>query len=295
MGGDLNVTWIHGAPNHCASPTEPRIQVHRFDADTFILRQSKCSEPGTPDAPGPSFEAPFMYLLIGMSRAFLLDTGASCSPERFPLAKTVTELLGKHAAARGIPAVPLVIAHSHTHPDHIAGDCQFDDIAEATLVPPKLADVKSFFELRGWPNVTAQFALGDRTLDVIAIPGHEQSHIAIYDRNTELLLTGDTLYPGLLMVYDWPQYVRSVARLKQFVDARPVSFILGAHIEMTNQPERWFGLGALFQPGEHVLQLQTAHLTELNDALQAIGPHPRTDRHADFIIHPGNLPLPPDP
>ena len=72
MGGDLNVTWIHGAPNHCASPIEPRIQVHRFDADTFILRQSKCSEPGTPDAPGPSFEAPFMYLMIGKSRAFLL-------------------------------------------------------------------------------------------------------------------------------------------------------------------------------------------------------------------------------
>jgi len=295
MAGDLNVTWIHGAPNHCASSTERPIQVHRYDADTFILRQSKCSEPGTPVKPGPSFEAPFMYLMIGRSRALLLDTGASRSPQRLPLAETVIGLLGEHAATRATPPVPFVIAHSHSHPDHIAGDRQFDRVADATIVPPNLAGVKSVFELRRWPEAAAEFTLGDRTLDVIAIPGHEESHIAIYDRNTELLLTGDTLYPGLLVVYDWPQYVRSIARLKQFVDARPVSFILGAHIEMTNQPGRWFGLGALFQPGEHVLQLQTAHLTELNDALQAIGPRPRTDRHADFIIHPANLPLPPDP
>jgi hypothetical protein len=62
---------------------------------------------------------------------------------------------------------------------------------------------------------------------------------------------------------------------------------------MTNRPGRWFGLGTLFQPGEHVLQLETRHLSELHNALQAIGSHPRTDRHADFIIFPGDRPLPP--
>jgi hypothetical protein len=50
MTGDLNVRWIHGAPN-CEDSTDPPIQVHRFDADAFILRQSKCSEPGTPSRP----------------------------------------------------------------------------------------------------------------------------------------------------------------------------------------------------------------------------------------------------
>jgi hypothetical protein len=106
-------------------------------------------------------------------------------------------------------------------------------------------------------------------------------------------LTGDTLYPGLLVVNDWPAYVHSVARLKSFVDAHTVSFILGAHIEMTSQPGRWFGLRQLFQPGEHVLQLGSPHLAELHAALQAIGPQPRTERHADFIIYAAGDLLPP--
>jgi hydroxyacylglutathione hydrolase len=61
MAGNLNVVWIHGSP-HCATATDPPIQVHTFDDTTFILRQSKCSEPGTAAQPAPSFEAPFLYL-----------------------------------------------------------------------------------------------------------------------------------------------------------------------------------------------------------------------------------------
>jgi hypothetical protein len=86
MTADLNVEWIHGSPG-CVVP-EPPIQVHQFNSDTFILRQSKCSEPGTTTHSGPSFEAPFMYLLIGRSRALLLDTGASQSPALFPSRQT---------------------------------------------------------------------------------------------------------------------------------------------------------------------------------------------------------------
>ena len=71
---------------------------------------------------------------------------------------------------------------------------------------------------------------------------------------------------------------------------------MGAYIEMTNQPSRWFGLGALFQPGEHVLQLELKPMLEWFAAFVALGGHPRTDRHDDFIIFPaeGDFP-PPDP
>ena len=99
MPGDLNVTWIHGATD-CSHSTDPPIQVHRFDADTFILRQSKCSEPGTPASPGPSFEAPFLYLLFGSSQCLLLDSGASRSATVFPIAKTIDSLRTSHAAAQ---------------------------------------------------------------------------------------------------------------------------------------------------------------------------------------------------
>src|SRR5215467_5411876 len=135
MSGDLSVVWIHGARN-CATTTDPPIQVHRFNADTFILRQSKCSEPGTPASPGPSFEAPFLYLLFGTTRALLLDTGASRSPARFPVAATVGKLMTDHAAAAGKPVVPLLIAHSHSHGDHVAGDAQFAGRPNTTIVSP---------------------------------------------------------------------------------------------------------------------------------------------------------------
>jgi glyoxylase-like metal-dependent hydrolase (beta-lactamase superfamily II) len=293
MADNLNVTWIHGSPD-CAKNTDPPIQAYHFNRDTIILRQSKCSEPATPEGDiGPSFEAPFMYLLIGANRALLLDTGASRSAAVFPIASTIRKLLNDRATTLGALEVPLTIAHSHSHHDHFAGDNQFHSMPNVTIVPPELDDVKRFFGLPAWPDGATTVDLGSRTLDVIPIPGHEKSHIALYDRNTQILLTGDSLYPGLLVVEDWFEYIRSIARLKAFVDANPVSFILGAHIEMTNEPGVWFGLPTLYQSNEHVLQLERHHLVELHEALSAIGSQPRTDRHADFIIYPEGQSFPP--
>ena len=120
-------------------------------------------------------------------------------------------------------------------------------------------------------QVETDHDLGGRTLDVLPAPVHEPSHIFLYDRVSEILLTGNTLYPGLLVVNDWQAYVRSIGRLLAFAQAHPVSFVLGAHVEMTNVPRRWFGLGVLFQPGEHPLPLELRHLVELDDASGSVG------------------------
>ncbi len=292
MSGDLNVTWIHGAPN-CAVSTDPPIQVHRYDPDTFILRQSKCSDPGSPAEPWPSFEAPFLYLLFGKDRVLLLDTGASSSPNVFPLAATVGRLLAEHALTVGGQPLPLTIVHSHSHGDHVAGDDQFRNDPNTTIAPLGVEGVKAFFGLSQWPDGAATIDLGGRTIDVLPGPGHEPSHIFLYDRSSEILLTGDTLYPGLLVVNDWPAYARSVARLHAFAQSHPIAHVLGAHVEMRNIPGRWFGLGTLFQPEEHPLQLESRHLLELDDAVRALGTHRRTDRHDDFIIYPADDDLPP--
>ncbi len=63
------VAWIHGAAD-CKHSTDPLIQVHKFDDDTFVLRVSKCF----------SFEGNFIYLLFGDSKAVMFDTGGSPSP-----------------------------------------------------------------------------------------------------------------------------------------------------------------------------------------------------------------------
>jgi glyoxylase-like metal-dependent hydrolase (beta-lactamase superfamily II) len=230
-----------------------------------------------------------MYLLLGDSKALLLDTGVTSSPALFPLAKTVGEILRDRANVQGVPMLPLRIVHSHSHLDHIAGDSQFSN---AEIAPHKLADIKTHFGLPHWPDGTATIDLGGRVIDVIPIPGHDETHIALYDRNSQILLTGDTVYPGLLVVEQWGDYTRSIARLNSFIAAHPVSFVLGAHIEMTNQPGRWFGLRTLNQPGEHVLQLTAAHVTELHNALVALGANHRTKRRKDFIIYPLGDPMP---
>lgn len=284
MAGPLDVQWIHGSPN-CSTNTDPPIQVHRYDEDSFIMRQNKCIEPET------SFEGPFMYLLFGDDRALLLDTGATPSRTLFPIGETVRGVIAGWLSERGRQSIPLLICHSHAHEDHSQGDEQFGG-PNVTIVPPTLAGVRGFFNFTNWPEQRATLELGNRTLDVIPVPGHEQAHIAVYDRRAKLLLSGDTLYPGLLVVHDWNAYRRSAARLKLFAEDNEIRFILGAHIEMTSQPGKWFGLPRTFQPGEHLLQLETRHLLEWSAALADM-PTPRMDRHEDFIIQPASLPFPP--
>jgi glyoxylase-like metal-dependent hydrolase (beta-lactamase superfamily II) len=153
--------------------------------------------------------------------------------------------------------------------------------------------VAAFFGIDDWPVQFVTYELGGRTLDIIPIPGHEPAHIALYDRNTRLLLTGDTLYPGLLVVNDWAAFRASVARMNTFVGEHAVTFVLGAHIEMRSTPGKWFGYPCLYQPGEHVLQLEARHVVELHRAVEAMDNQPRSDRHDDLIIQPAWLAFPP--
>jgi hydroxyacylglutathione hydrolase len=274
-GGSLDVAWIHGSPS-CAGNTDPPIQVHRFDADTFVLRQNKCV----------NFEGPFIYVLFGEQKVLVEDTGATADPARFPIAMTVRNLISRRLAERGQARIDLVVAHSHAHGDHVAGDRQFVGQPDTTVVGPGLAAVQSFFQITSWPTQTVTFELGGRTLDIIPIPGHEAAHIAIHDRRTGWLLTGDSIYPGRLYVRDWTAYRASIARLAAFSRTKPISLVLGTHIEMTDAPGIDYPAGTTFQPREHVLPLGVRHLDELNEALTRIGNSPRRDVHPDFIISP---------
>lgn len=79
----------------------------------------------------------------------------------------------------------------------------------------------------------------------------------------------------------------SIKRLADFVAAgNPVSWVLGAHIEMTNQPGIDFAMGADVHPDEHPLQLEPAILTELAEALAKAGPEPQRIVLEHFIVYP---------
>lgn len=267
--GTLDVDWINGGPN-CG--TEPLIQVHQYNANTYILRQSLCT----------NFEGPFIYLLFGEDKVLMQDTGAG----GIPIAATVYGIIDDWLAAHRRPFIELIVTHSHSHGDHIAGDGQFVGQPNTTVVGTSVSAVIDFFGINDWPNETVTYALGGRTLDVIPIPGHQAAHVALYDRQTDLLLTGDTLYPGRLYIFNWNAYTSSIARLVGFTEANGVAHVLGTHIEMTNTRGDDFPFGATYHPDEHPLQLDLIHLIELNEAIQAMNDRPVYQVHDDFIIVP---------
>src|ERR1700683_4184972 len=86
--GSLDMHWDPGAKTCAVSQTDP-IQVHHYNAQTIILREKLCS----------TWEAPFMYLLIGSKQALLIDTGDIADPHLMPLEALVMSLLPGESTA----------------------------------------------------------------------------------------------------------------------------------------------------------------------------------------------------
>jgi hydroxyacylglutathione hydrolase len=235
--GTMDVRWNEGSED-CAKNPQPPIQVHRYNAQTFILRESLCA----------TYEAPFIYLLIGKTKALLIDTGAVADAKIMPLAQTVISLL-----SNGGSRLPLMVVHTHGHLDHRSGDDQFRALPDVEVVPTDLESVKSRLGIADWPDGIGQIDLDDRVIDVIPTPGHYPSHVAYYDRQTGLLFSGDFLLPGRLLIEDTDADLASARRVAEFVEHRPITYVLGAHIELDESGKTFFG--TRYHPNERPLQL----------------------------------------
>lgn len=261
--------WIDGT-----TKSEPETQVQRIDADTFVIRQSVQT----------NFEAPFLYLLFGKDRALLIDSGAG----GLKIRPAVDRLIEAWRAEHGGRPVHLIVAHSHGHGDHHAGDEEFRNRPDTDVVGLTPKEVAAFFGITHWPSDIGRFDLGDRILDVIPTPGHQPAHIMVYDVRTQLLFSGDMLYPGRLYVplNMFDTFRASADRLAAFAATHPVRALLGAHIEMTTTPGQDYPMEAATHPLEHPLPLPPSAIDELQKAAVAAGPTPQIDRHSDFIVYP---------
>jgi hydroxyacylglutathione hydrolase len=273
MPGDLDVSWIHGSrdPRH---PTDPPIQVHRYAEHTVLLRQSK----------DVHFEAAFVFLLFGSDRALLLDSG---STDDDTVRTTVDGLVAEWLETYPSGAYDLVVAHTHGHGDHVAGDATFADRPRTTVVGRDVGAVREFFGFTAWPAETVPFDLGGRNLEITGIPGHQAASIAVYDPSTGLLFSGDSVLPGRLYIEDMPAYVDSLNRLVDFAEARSISHVLGCHIEMTVAPGRDYFPGCRYQPHEPPLQMTVAQLRSVRDAAVAVAARTGVHRFDDYIIYNG--------
>lgn len=251
--GSMNIHWDEGAPN-CAAGFHPPLQFHSYNSRTVILRESLCS----------TYEAPFLYLLIGSNRSLLIDTGDVADSARMPLAATVMKLIAEHASA----GRELLVVHTHRHLDHRTGDTQFAHLANVQVVGFDLASIQHFYGFKDWPNGFAQIDLGDRIVDVIPTPGHNETELCFYDRETGLLFSGDFLMPARLLIENTADYRASAQRLLRFLGDRPVTFVLGGHIEEDGAGQL-FAWQSQYHPHEQVLQMNRSDLLALPTALES--------------------------
>ena len=185
-----------------------------------------------------------MWHLRGRDRDLLLDSGLG----HFSLRKHVSLVSEK----------PVVCVASHTHFDHIGCHHEFSDrrvhAAEADILarPDRAltlaatyADERMFDALpEGWNSSTYEIPpapatallkdgdvldLGDRAFEVIHTPGHSPGGIALWERKTGILLSGDIVYDGPLILdtyhADLSDYDTSMARLERL----PVEIVHGGH------------------------------------------------------------------
>jgi glyoxylase-like metal-dependent hydrolase (beta-lactamase superfamily II) len=261
--------WIDGAHG-----SEPQMQVQRYDADTYVVRQSVKT----------NVEAPFIYLFFGTERVLEIDSGAG----GLKIRPTIDKVIADWVQAKGLKSIRLIVAHSHAHDDHIAGDGEFAGRPDTVVVGHSPAQVAAFFKITSWPETIAQLDLGGRMLDIIPSPGHEPAEITVFDERTHILMTGDELYPGRLYVSadQFETYRHTLDRIFSFSRSRHISWVFGTHIEMTRKPGRDFPFHAASHPLEHRLELPYADFLELHAAVDKMGPQAQLDVHKDFILYP---------
>lgn len=271
--GTLPAHWNTGGPK-CMEM--PEWQVHEYNPDLFILRQSGCTD----------FEMPFLYLFFGKDRALLWDTGS----RKGDLVPTLQRVAHEWLERNHRQSITLIVAHSHSHSDHTWGDAAVQAMHDPGIpiefVAPTVEAATKFFAIREWPIGLGQVDLGGRVLNIVPVPGHDHYAIALYDRQTGILLTGDNLYPGRLYIPDFPAYKASTERLIAFLEGKPVAYILGNHIEETGTPFKDFPIGSIYHPDEHCLQLSFGSLLELEDGLKSMQSSPHRMALTDFTIWP---------
>src|SRR5580698_1914050 len=277
-GGDLESgtiphTWNTGGPK-CMEM--PEWQVHEYNPDLYILRQSGCTDA----------EMPFLYLFFGKERGRLWDTGSRNGNLAPALQHAVHNWLERNHRT----TISIIVTHSHSHDDHTWGDAALQALNDPAIpieyVAPSVEAASKAFSIDPWPTALGQVDLGGRILNIVPIPGHDRYAHALYDRRTGIVLTGDNLYPGRLYIPDFPAYKASTERLIGFLEGKPVSYILGNHIEETRTPFKDFPIGSIYHPNEHCLELSFGTLLELEDGLKSMESAPHHMAFADFTIWP---------
>jgi len=213
----------------------------QLDPNTYLIRERL-------DVLAPFYGVKWInvFLLVGSEKAAIVDTGMG--------------LVSLKAEVRQVTDLPVVVLNTHGHWDHVGGNWEFDErVAHPLEVETMAKDVPLPF-VREVVDSGAEIAeqlqmeigseavvrgtrptrliedgdtisLGDRTLEVIEVPGNSPGHLAFLDRGERYLLTGDAGYEGTMYVQmaggDAQAYMTSLARLADIEDIEEYQILPG--------------------------------------------------------------------
>ena len=178
------------------------------------------------------------YLVTGTEKGLVIDTGFGAD-----------DVL---AAAKKATNLPLTLVNTHGHGDHIGRNDQFDETYAHPLEHEKVARKNKVIH-----PITEGFVfdLGGRQLEVVEIPGHTPGSVALLDRASKMIFTGDMIYDGpLFLQFEYSNlddYVASMDKLLSMSDVIDTVFCChGTAVETLEQAKKTRALVLLVKEGK---------------------------------------------
>lgn len=182
---------------------KPWFTVDRIDPETYIISEYR------------HWEETHCYLLCGMERSLLIDTGLGICD----ISRPVGELT----------RLPVTAVATHIHWDHIGGHGRFPafyahgaelnwlqggfplsiETVRAMVLdrcdPPEEFDISTYRLFQGTPDRLLEdgdwIDLGGRRIQALHTPGHSPGHLCFWEPERGYLFTGDLIYKDVLFAW----------------------------------------------------------------------------------------------
>ncbi len=204
----------------------------------------------------------YEYLLIGKTRALLIDAGSTRRDIRPVLAR--------------LTPLPVTVIPTHLHFDHTEGLRNLASIALIDLpeTRQRVRDGKVYLShaeflgedppvlaVSDWVKPDGVFDLGGRQVKVLWTPGHTATSVSLWDASNHFLFTGDYIYPTSLFVFtpdaSLTAYQATADRLLALLP--PDTRLYGAHCCRNDVPPQapWLTLDDLKAVRAAVINIRT--------------------------------------